>query len=250
MTLESLMLVVVGLSGIASLIATIAAILRSQKEGAKTSHDNSKQRESNLSPALPLFVLMGISTLTVILLMFFVFLPPPKRRHILFQTGSLFESSEHATNHTRFIEVYSVTGDQTNRSWGTQESGAIGYFSYRTDPRIRPTGLESSGGYVTFYPQPIDKLQYQTLRFECKGVCKGGTLDLGIRLVVDDPNGVGDRELATHELASITEHGTIREDWRLFEIPLSAFRKSLKREAFPPNLDANKLNKIVVFIDV
>ena len=71
---------------------------------------------------------------------------------------------------------------------------------------------------------------------------------MGVRLAVDDPTAVGDREKITYEIASLATHGPVSEKWTTFELPIAAFQQVRYEPPFK-GIDANTINKLVFFVD-
>ena len=163
------------------------------------------------------------------------------------EQGATFNSYDHVTNHTPYITAF---GSTTNSlEWIIEADKRTAAFNYEADVKIKPSGLESSGAYLTFYENPFDRHGLRSICFECKATGFNGKPDIGLRLAVDDPHGAGDRELRTLEFSSLAVMGPIDAQWRKFRIHLSDFKETVRRPPFPRGLDANTVNKIVFFVN-
>lgn len=138
--------------------------------------------------------------------------------------------------------------------WGMGENGEA-HFSYKSDLSLLVKLPEAvSGGYLTFYDKPCDRLAYGQLRFACRiaGASKGSSPDLGIRLALDDPHATGERERVTYEIPSLSEYyrgkRTINATWQDFIIDLDDFKRLPLIAPVPEGLNSNAVNKIVFFV--
>jgi len=175
-------------------------------------------------------------------------LPSKKAVLIGFDPGkcAVFNSWQHQPTHSKFLVAFGVTEPL---AWGFADNGSIGVFQYRTDPLIQPAPGPSSGGYITFYNDKCDRLQFRKLFFRCKATEVTGIPDVGIRLAVDNPRLSQDREMSAYEIESLRNYGTVDGSWHSFEVPLSDFKQVRNEPPFPPGLDENTINKIVFFVD-
>ncbi len=160
--------------------------------------------------------------------------------------AALFNSYEHSLDIPPYLAIV-PNGDKF--TWKISDGGRTGNFSVKVASDLEPTFNQSSGGYITFYGNPIDRLQYRTVHFRLKITDASGTPDIGIRLVVDNPKAAGDRELVTYEIESLAKYSKITEDWQAFDMPIGDFQQVRYEPPFPENIDANKINKLVFFID-
>jgi hypothetical protein len=149
--------------------------------------------------------------------------------------------------HSRLLTVFG--SDIGDMEWVKHDAGVTGSFSCRTNGNATPDPLASSGGYITFYADPRDRMGMQSIRFRCKGTSKQDAVDFGVRIAVDDPRGAGDRELATYQFNSVASMGPVTGDWRTLEIPIKNFKMTTLRPPFPRGLDANTINKVVFFLN-
>jgi hypothetical protein len=164
--------------------------------------------------------------------------------------GLLFNSWENssAKGHSKFIHVYNP--DDRMLQWTITDDGKSGSFEYSSNSEITPAGLESSGGYITFYTSPCDKLKFKAVRFRCRASSTQGSPDVGMRLVVDNPHLQGDRELAVYELDSLNSVTPIEPGWKVYSLKLDLFELKALRPPLPEGIDMNTINKIVFYVDV
>ena len=164
--------------------------------------------------------------------------------------AAIFNSWENAVagTHTRYITASGSGPAESKLKWAVGLNGTEGTFSYRVDSQITPEGNESSGGWVAFYEDPIDRLRYRSVSLRCKVEKADGVPDVGIRLVVDNPGSTGDRELVVYELSSLAAIAPLTTDWQLYDIDLAHFVLKTSRPPMPKGLDANTVNKIVFFV--
>lgn len=192
---------------------------------------------------------MIICTLTMTVAILSFVWPRHRARPILFDKvrGAVFNSWNHREQ-SKYIEAY---GDRKNsQDWVVEDGGYTGSFTYEVNPDLQPSDGASSGGYITFYGEPCDRLSYRYISFRCKAISeKGSNADVGVRIVVDNPKAAGDRELATYEIKSLASTGNIGSNWKEYKLSLSDFERSRYEPPFPDGLDANTINKIVFFID-
>jgi hypothetical protein len=198
-----------------------------------------------LSDATPWLVLTIVITTTATLINVW---QPKSGKIIAFKDGAIFNSHDHVTAHKRYIGAFG--SDRTSLRWFTETDSHASAFRYEANVEITPTGLESSGGYVVFYDDPVDLLTAKELTFECKIVDFSGKPDIGVRIAVDNPRASGDRELVCYEFSSIASVAQPDGNWRHIKIPLNQFREIVRRPPFPEGLDANKINKLVFFVNV
>jgi hypothetical protein len=239
---------------ISALIVTVFSIWVTVIACVRYSREEVKNEKAKFLTG-PLGQLTVLAVLIVAGVTIFFFRSRTEER-IFFNDGvaALFRSFEHATNHTKLITVYASQDATTNfYYWGKMTDKKAGFFSYEANASIKPVGLESSGGYISFYSQPFDRMWYRAVTFRLRATTlNSARADVGIRLVVDDPSAAGDRELAIYELSSLrgTNDAGLGSDWTLFEIPIEKFERTAGGKGqFPDGLDANKINKIVFFVD-
>lgn len=166
---------------------------------------------------------------------------------ILFDAAksAVFNSSDHQRSHAKYIRA---VGASETLTWAIADEGRTGSFHYDVNSTEEPHPDVCSGGYVAFYGQPCDRLQFRTLRFRCRITDAIGKPDVGVRLAVDDPTAIGDREKITYQIASLAEHGPVSEKWTTFELPIAAF-KQVRYEPPFKGIDANTINKLVFYVD-
>jgi hypothetical protein len=161
-------------------------------------------------------------------------------------TSAVYNSYLHERKHSRFLQA---VGADKSMAWNISDKGRTGYFSYHTNANESPDAISSSGGYISFYRNPCDRLTYRSIRFRCKAEKAVGIADMGVRLVVDDPKGAaGSRELIVYKIDSLTKYGKLSEKWATFDIPIGDFTQEEYRPPFPRGLDENTINKVVFFI--
>ncbi|HKQ09113.1 MAG TPA: hypothetical protein VJ464_28580 [Blastocatellia bacterium] len=179
--------------------------------------------------------------------------PSEKISRILFNKapGGLYNSWDNNSLLQHYIQV---EGEIGTSMWVYDPDGAA-HFSYHVNKGIRQNDANaSSGGYLTFYSSPCDRLTYHEFSFACKAeVAKGECYpDVGIRLAVDDPRNpyIPNRERVTYEISSLNEYYKgklhIDENWHTFTVNLGDFQQM--RYQFVEGLDGNALNKIVFFV--
>jgi len=176
--------------------------------------------------------------------------PRPSRVELRFDRakGAVYNSwGDEKAQHTRHIVAWGTAKGLLD--WPISDEGLTACFHYRSDPNTPATKDASSGGYLTFYDTPCDRLRYRTLRLQCRATDVEGQADLGVRLVIDDPHLAGNRELVVYELPSLKSFAVIDSTWRSIRIPISEFQQRHYRPPLPSGLDANTINKIVFFID-
>jgi hypothetical protein len=180
--------------------------------------------------------------------------PRSSSKLLLFKNNSfLFNSWENKPvesdqpQHARYLEAWG--NKKGSMDWLTNDNGRTGSFSYSTNKSATPDALASSGGYITFYDDPRDRLSTQSIRFRCKAASEHGAVDFGIRIAVDNPRATGDRELATYQFDSVASEKRITTEWQIFEISISDFVNIHYRPPFPQGLDGNILNKLVFYVD-
>jgi hypothetical protein len=161
--------------------------------------------------------------------------------------GAIFNSFDHAPSHTHFLLAFGES--KKSMEWRLDPAKSMASFSYEANNSIRPSGPESCGGYFIFYETPCDKLRYHTISFQCQATDFTGRPDVGVRVVVDDPRAVGDRELVAYDYPSLFVDHPINPTWTEFKLHLSDFHQTTMRPPFPNGLDANQLNKVVFFIN-
>jgi hypothetical protein len=162
--------------------------------------------------------------------------------------GAVYNSwGDSKAQHTRHIVAWGT--EKGFLDWPITDGGLTACFHYQSDPNVPDTKEASSGGYLTFYDAPCDRLRYRMLHLQCRATDVEGQADMGIRLVVDDPRLAGNRELVVYELPSLRSFATIDGTWRNIRIPISEFQQRHYRPPLPSGLDANTINKIVFFVD-
>jgi len=209
-----------------------------------------------LAPWLIVFVLF-LSIITVTLVWLLGANPPHvllKNQPVPFDSarGEIFNSwQDPQSGHSKRIQAWGMK--QEPFSWEIADNGLEGSFAYALDPAMRISEGASSGGYMTFYSDPVDRRTYRRVAFFSRtaATCQKGGGDLGLRLVVDDPR--DSTEHFTYEIDSISNSkGTIDVNWKRFEIYLSEFQRMPRthsRAPLPPSVDENTINKIVFFVD-
>jgi len=159
-------------------------------------------------------------------------------------------------------DIYSGQSERI-RAWGTKRDQLLwditgrspdeAGFSYKVDPRLRPSDGATSGGYQTFYDTPADRRIFHKFVFSLQSAetCGKGKADLGIRLTVDNP--FDGTEYFTYELASLrAKKGLIDGSWRAFELYVNEFTRvpRVRNSApLPHDLNENTINKVVFFVD-
>jgi hypothetical protein len=214
-----------------------------------------------LSSAVPWFVLvlllLSAATLYVVrLLRSNPPPPPPQSIAINFDLahGQIFNSwQDKYSGQTEHITAWGAERDP--QFWDLVDRNPDeANFSYKVDPKLRPSDGASSGGYQDFYDTPADRRKFHRLLFSVQSAetCGVGKADVGVRLAVDNPQDGG--EYFTYELASVVKSrkGTIGRTPKQFDIPIDEFQRVRRVRAsgpLPRGLDENTLNKVVFFVD-
>ena len=128
-------------------------------------------------------------------------------------------------------------------------------FSYKGDLREYEKYPEAtSGGFFTFYTQPVDRTHYGVLKFSCKvtDAAPDANPDFGMRIALDDPKATGEREKVVYELSSIDEYfqgkRKIDSNWQEFSIATKDFYQQPMTAPVPEGLNPNAVNKVVFFL--
>jgi Protein kinase domain len=139
-------------------------------------------------------------------------------------------------------------------AWSIRDNGEA-KFSFKADLKtLGQIPYARSGGFMTFYRTPIDRLAYQELRFACKvtDVKPGSKPDFGILITADDPNAAGEKERIAYEIPSLDQINQGKRspgaDWQDFSIDVLDFKEAPLVAPLPPGFDKNQINKIVFFV--
>lgn len=164
--------------------------------------------------------------------------------------GAIFNSWANQPEQPKQIWAWGNHGDLM---WVIDDQGAA-RFSYEIDSTVtNPDPNASSGGYVTFYNKPCDRLVYREVSFKCRATNFRGMPDIGIRLAVDDPKATQDRERVTYELPSLNTYlkgkKNIIDFWQTFTIDIGDFVMKRVEPPLPRGVDENTINKIVFFVN-
>jgi hypothetical protein len=163
--------------------------------------------------------------------------------------GGLFNSWTDLEAREGYVHAF-TSGDQGDTWLVDQSTESVGFsFVVHTDQRRRQ--LESSGGYIRFYDQPVSRLIYRYLSFSSRVSDPVGIPDLGVRLVNDDPHSQSrDKEVVTYEIPSLRSVGKplLNQSWQRYELYLWQFVPVPPRAPVPNSVDRNLINKIVFFI--
>ena len=129
------------------------------------------------------------------------------------------------------------------------------HFSYKGDLAVYEKYPEAtSGGFFTFYTQPIDRTLYGQLQFSCKvtDAAADANPDFGMRIALDDPRATGEREKVVYELPSIVEYfqgkRKIDSNWQDFSIATEDFYQQPLAAPVPAGLNPNAVNKVVFYL--
>ncbi len=112
----------------------------------------------------------------------------------------------------------------------------------------------SSGGFMTFYGTPCDRLAYRAIKFSCRatGTTPGGKPDFGVRLAADDPQAAGEKERVTYAIPSVQQYlqgkRTIDADWQEVSIALQDIKEASVVGPIRQGFNRNAINKIVFFV--
>jgi hypothetical protein len=138
--------------------------------------------------------------------------------------------------------------------WTVSERGEAS-FSYGAHLSVLANYPEaSSGGFMTFYRTPCDRVAYRAIRFACRatGTTAGGKPDFGVRLAADDPQATGEKERVTYVIPSVHQYRqgkrAIDDDWQEFSIGLQDFKQTPLLAPLPEGFNQNAINKIVFFV--
>lgn len=128
-------------------------------------------------------------------------------------------------------------------------------FSYKGDLAVYERYPEAtSGGFFTFYTQPVDRTLYSHLKFSCKvtDAAADANPDFGMRVALDDPKAAGEREKVVYELPSIVEYfqgkRKIDSNWQEFSITTKDFYQQPLTAPVPDGLNPNAVNKVVFYL--
>jgi|ERR1700686_1041760 len=170
--------------------------------------------------------------------------------------GAIYDSWDYQPQLNHYI---SASGEPNNQMWVIDQEG-VAKFSYRINSDVQQNDPNaSSGGYMSFYATPCDRLTYREVSFDSKATAISGQttnsqFDVGVRLVVDDPNSTGsNREIVIYEVPSLKAYyrgqRQLDNNWQTFTLDLNNFtQKVVGRLPPPPGVDGNSINKIVFFI--
>ena len=167
------------------------------------------------------------------------------------EKGAIFNSWLHQQSHKK--QIYAWGSLDHDLMW-TIDKDKSGRFSYNIDDTItNPHPDACSGGYITFYNRPCDRLTFNTLSFKLRATDFDGTPDIGIRLAVDNPKDAQDREKVTYELPSLNSYldnkKSISNNYEYYAIDIGDFKMTRIEPPLPDGIDENTINKIVFFIN-
>lgn len=167
------------------------------------------------------------------------------------EKGAIFNSWFHQPSHKK--QIFAWGSLDHNLMW-TLDEDKSGRFSYDIDTTItNPHPDACSGGYITFYDRPCDRLTFNTLSFKLRATDFEGKPDIGIRLAVDDPKSTQDREKVAYELSSLNSYldnkKSISNNYDYYVIDVSDFDMKRIEPPLPDGIDENTINKIVFFIN-
>ena len=125
-------------------------------------------------------------------------------------------------------------------------------FSYTMVPGREARETETAGAYITFYEDPVDISDFDSLSFSIDGDMgdEGREVDVAVRLAVDDPSlPPKEREVVVRVSPSLQELGHfLSGQWERITIDLGEF--TLLPFLKPAEqVDPKKVNKIVIFVD-
>ena len=194
-----------------------------------------------------------ICLLAINLIIFFIIRPSKQDRQIIFdkRMGAIFNSWQYNPIQRKYIYAWgSGPGDLM---WIIDKYGTAS-FSYHIDSKVMVIDSSaSSGGYMTFYGNPCERSNFREISFKCRAFFKSGRPDLGLRLVVDDPKELDDKELVTYEISSLRKYyrgkQEFDETWQTFSIDINDFKRKRYEPPFPKWIDENTINKIVFFVN-
>jgi serine/threonine protein kinase len=174
--------------------------------------------------------------------------------HVAFdvQGGAIFNSLAHNPKLKSALTAWGAKpGDLM---WSVGEHGEAS-FSYGAGLSVLANYPEaSSGGFMTFYRTPCDRLAFRRIEFACRatGTAAGGKPDFGIRLAADDPQATGEKERVTYVIPSVQQYlqgeRAIDGDWQEFSIELRDFQQTTVVAPLPQGFNQNAINKIVFFV--
>jgi len=173
--------------------------------------------------------------------------------HVAFdvQGAAIFNSLAQSPKHSALTAWGTQPG---NLMWIVSEHGEAS-FSYAARLSVLENYPEaSSGGFVTFYRTPCDRVAYRAMKFTCRatGTTAGGKPDFGVRLAADDPQATGEKERVTYVIPSVYQYyqakRAIDGDWQEFSIGLQDFKQAPLLVALPEGFNKNAINKIVFFV--
>lgn len=167
-------------------------------------------------------------------------------------SGGIFNSANSQPSHKNAVLAWGQKpGDP---SWVIAGNTEV-HFTYKSDPVVYATmPTATSGGFLTFYEQPTDRLEYGQLRFSCKvtDAPPEASPDFGMRIALDDPKATGERERVVYELPSVAEHlqgkQKITSEWQEFSISVDAFAPQPLTSPVPAGLNPNAVNKVVFYL--
>lgn len=181
--------------------------------------------------------------------------PSTQITHIPFNrgNGAIFNSWQHQSHQNKHVIAFG-NKKPLDLMWVIDEYGTA-HFSYETDLMVLPNdSLASSGGYLTFYRKPCDRLLYREISFDCRATNVIGMADVGIRLAVDNPNATGDRERVTYEIPSLKSYyngkRSVDGNWQNFSIGIGDFTQTRVETPLPQGVDENTINKVVFFVNL
>ena len=178
--------------------------------------------------------------------------PAPVKILFFPNSGGIFNSANSQPAHRDAVLAWGQKpGDP---SWVIKGNNEI-HFSYKGDLSTYEKFPEAtSGGFFTFYTQPIDRSLYSKLLFSCKvtDAAKDANPDFGMRIALDDPKATGERERVVYELPSIVEYfqdkRKIDSNWQDFSIAIEDFYQQPLTAPIPAGLNPDAINKVVFFL--
>jgi len=222
-------------------------------------------------PALVLRVLIGATTLATLIL---VIVQHGTLVHI---DTSIDERSAETTSCTRTLHIESMDAEKggtyragddypqvytdggrvglTPLPWERPETlgkKSVLAFSYYVIPGRERRQSETSGVYVTFYDDPLEFSRFDALSFSIRGEGGGDNqaVDLGVRLVLDDPSLPRlEREITIRQMPSLQKLGYFSSGhWERVSIDLAEF-DLLLLSGRAERVEGDSINKIVFFVD-
>ncbi|MBZ5565410.1 MAG: serine/threonine protein kinase [Acidobacteriia bacterium] len=133
-----------------------------------------------------------------------------------------------------------------------QGEASFSYGALLSDLKDHPEA--SSGGFMTFYGTPCDRLAYHAIKFSCRatGTAPGGKPDFGVRLAADDPQAAGEKERVTYAIPSVQQYlqgkRAIDADWQQVSIALQDIKGGEVVGPIRQGFNKNAINKIVFFV--